>query len=107
MNFYDKNVYEDEVDKRIHALKREIKTLTKHRGKKMGQKLGHDMSDITSSLKDSGRHILNKLKGRSDMADFIDRKTMRHPGKLTALALGIGAILTAMKAIQHHRCNYH
>ncbi|GEM_PF-5152151 len=107
MNFYDKNVYEDDASKRIHALKREIKALTKHRSKKMGQKLGYDMSDITASIKDSGRHMLNKLKGRSDMADFMDRKAIRHPSKLAALALGIGAILTTVKAIKHHRGSYY
>lgn len=85
------------------------KTLERHKtfSVKVGQKLGYDMSDITASIKDSGRHMLNKLKGRSDMADFMDRKAIRHPSKLAALALGIGAILTTVKAIKHHRGSYY
>lgn len=106
MNFYDKRAYEHEADKRIHALKREIKELSKHR-KKAKNNLSEGIHDITISLKDSGRHMLNKLKGKSDVADYLDRNARMHPGKLAAFALGIGAILTTVKAIKHNRCHYH
>lgn len=106
MNFYDKHAYKHEADKRIHALKREIKELSKHR-KKAKHNLSEGLHDITSSLKENGRYMFNKLRGRSDMADYIDRKVRFHPGKLAAWALGIGAIVSTVKAIRHHRCHYY
>lgn len=105
MNFYDRHSCKHDTDKRIKDLKREIKSLTKQRSKQVGHALAYDINDITSSIKDTGRQMYNKLTGHSSLSNYIGRGHHKRRSKIATLLLGLGVALTTIKAVKHHRCS--
>ena len=78
-----------EAQKRIHALKREIKALTKHHGQKLQRDMPQDWDDFTESLKHGGRKVMNRLSGH---AEDLRYSAKQHSTGFTATLLGLGAL---------------
>ncbi|WJW79571.1 hypothetical protein [Bartonella sp. TP] len=92
-----------DAQKRIHALKREIKALTKHHGRRLRHEMPEDFDSFTESLKYGGRKLMHRLSGH---AQDLSYSAKQHPTGYTALLIGLGALTAAICSFRgKHHCH--